>query len=154
MTALRLALLFALVTGLAACQIERRTDADPLLRFAEEDSTLDCGALDVPPDDSTSRALFTVRREEARRRIAAPPDSVTPNPNEVNPPSVEVEGAPPVAETVEPSGGLAVPVKGIRPDDLVDTFTAARGQGRVHNAIDIMAPRGRPVVAAAPGHIV
>ena len=154
MATLRLALLLALVAGLAACEIERRADSDPLVRFTDADTTLACGALDVPPDDSTSRVLFTARREAARRRALALPDSAAPNPREVNPPSVEVEGARPVPAEVEPAAGLAVPVTGIRPEDLVDTYTAARGQGRVHNAIDILAPRGRAVVAAAPGTVV
>ncbi len=153
MALLRLTVLLALVAGLAACEIERRTDADPLVRFTDADTTLACGALDVPPDDSTSRVLFTARREAARRAVT-PPDSATPNPSEVNPPSVEIEGARPAPAELEPAAGLVVPVSGIRPDDLVDTFTAARGQGRVHNAIDILAPRGRPVLAAAPGHVV
>jgi murein DD-endopeptidase MepM/ murein hydrolase activator NlpD len=53
---------------------------------------------------------------------------------------------------VGPSG-LAVPVVGIRADQLSDTYDDARGQGRRHDAIDIMAPEGTPVFAAAPGAV-
>ena len=54
---------------------------------------------------------------------------------------------------VGPSG-LAIPVAGLRPEQLVDTYTQARAGGaRLHDAIDIMAPRGTPVMNAAPGKV-
>jgi peptidoglycan LD-endopeptidase LytH len=49
--------------------------------------------------------------------------------------------------------GLLVPVQGVRADQLQDTFTDARSEGRVHDAIDIMAPAGTPVLAVADGSI-
>ncbi|PWG03381.1 M23 family metallopeptidase [Sphingosinicella humi] len=50
--------------------------------------------------------------------------------------------------------GLAIPVAGVKPNQLVDTYTQARAGGaRVHDAIDIMADQGTPVVAAAPGTV-
>src|ERR671932_388948 len=54
----------------------------------------------------------------------------------------------------EPRPKLIIPVAGVRRDQLVDTFTAARSEGRRHDAIDIMAPADTPVLAAADGKIL
>lgn len=51
------------------------------------------------------------------------------------------------------SGPLVIPVAGISAAQLADTFDDARGEARVHDAIDIMAPRGTPVIAAAAGTV-
>ncbi len=51
------------------------------------------------------------------------------------------------------TASLLVPVEGVSASQLSDTFDDARGQGRVHDAIDIMAPRGTPVIAAAAGTV-
>lgn len=48
--------------------------------------------------------------------------------------------------------GLELPVYGIKGKDIRDTFFDRRG-ARAHEALDIMAPRGTPVLAAEAGHI-
>ena len=48
---------------------------------------------------------------------------------------------------------LIIPVAGIRADQLTDTFSDSRSEGRTHDAIDIMAPAETPVLAAADGQI-
>ena len=70
--------------------------------------------------------------------------------------TVKPENAPPVlvAEQVQVApSGLAIPVLGVRADQLIDTFDQARASGRRHDAIDIMAAEGTPVIAAADGSI-
>jgi murein DD-endopeptidase MepM/ murein hydrolase activator NlpD len=47
---------------------------------------------------------------------------------------------------------LALPVQGTRPDQLVSSFGDARGSGP-HEAIDILAPIGTPVLAVEDGRI-
>lgn len=68
-------------------------------------------------------------------------------------PSARMASGPVKATELVRSGPLVVPVAGISAAELGDTFDDARGEGRVHDAIDIMAPRGTPVIAAAAGTV-
>ena len=89
---------------------------------------------------------------------AVPPLAATPAPAAPTPPAaVQPTPAPAAPPQTLPADlaqrDLLVPVQGIRREDLQNTFTDARGQGRVHDAIDIMAPRSTPVLAVEAGRI-
>jgi murein DD-endopeptidase MepM/ murein hydrolase activator NlpD len=70
---------------------------------------------------------------------------------------VQRRGGPGPHRTLPPGlhapSGLLLPVQGILASQLRDTFTDARSEGRVHDAIDIMADAGTPVLAVADGTV-
>lgn len=108
------------------------------------------------------------RREGYRNAITASPSPVyepsaftTPPPVSLASPSSEASPAATPSpdnttaqSTPSPTVGLIIPVAGVTRDQLLDTFSAARGDGRVHDAIDIAAPKGTPVLAVSPGKIL
>ena len=102
---------------------------------------------------------FVMSRDSARgvalpgERVETPlpvasPDAVSATPTQpvLPPPVVRIpDGA--------SNGELLIPVQGISSTQLVDTFNDSRSEGRSHDAIDIMAPHGTPVLAVADGRI-
>ena len=66
-------------------------------------------------------------------------------------------GSNPPAAVADPdlygTARLVIPVLGVRREQLVDTFNQARGEEQRHEALDIMAPLGTPVIAAAAGRV-
>jgi len=68
-----------------------------------------------------------------------------------------VDSTPPPSESSDVDAlrarRLAVPVQGVAASALRDTYTEKRGGGRAHEALDIMAPRGTPVLSADDGRV-
>ena len=105
----------------------------------------------VPPDESS--------RTRVQEPVVPPPPEVPspPEPESVTiapPEALEPPPAAPPSELLQ-ERGIALPIAGLQRSDLVDTYHEERGGGeRRHEAVDIMAPRGTPVVAVRSGMIV
>lgn len=110
---------------------------------------------------------FMMSRSARETAVATAPVASTPTapPAKIAPPATPpaaVAAAPtgpaPAADVLPPASAsttsLLIPVAGITAAQLTDTFNDMRGGGiRHHEAIDIMASRGTPVLAASDGKV-
>ena len=92
----------------------------------------------------------------AAPRTGAPPSAAPPQTTPAPPTTTPPVLAPPAAALPADLAqrDLLLPVQGIRREELRDTFSETRSQNRVHEAIDIIAPRNTPVLAVDAGRIV
>ena len=119
---------------------------------------------EVTADRTTASVDDSAARDSARKTILPAVDPVvttrpapveTPPP--VSPPPPPNPAMPPVIEgdPLDDLRGrhLALPLPGISPKDLHSSFDERRGSARVHEAMDILAPRNTPILAVEDGTV-
>jgi murein DD-endopeptidase MepM/ murein hydrolase activator NlpD len=104
----------------------------------------------VPEGTVPTQASAPAAPVDPGQALALPPESTPVAPVAsggvlMSPPSAVLPPLRPLA--------LSIPVAGVTAAQLLDTYTDARGSGRSHEAIDIMAPRGTPVYAVDDGRV-
>jgi peptidoglycan LD-endopeptidase LytH len=119
-----------------------------------------CERRDVAESASGDADALRARGESAVREIR--PAAGPPIPAQAASPVPELVAAPSRSDSAlvaSPqelallSGRLTVPVQGVERSQLRDTYDEARGS-RVHEALDILAPRGTPVLSATDGRLL
>lgn len=120
-----------------------------------------CAACEAPAvrTDAPAATLRTTPPARTSGRVSpAKPSVASTGPASTGMASTGTTAAPDAAsalatadEVVRPS--LSMPLRGLTAAQLRDTFHEARGGERTHEALDILAPAGTPVLAVADGHV-
>jgi peptidoglycan LD-endopeptidase LytH len=104
----------------------------------------------VPPATVAVRPADSVPDAPSAIADSITADSAPDLPSVIAAPS-SIPAAPPPSSS---GRGLLIPVQGVKAASLVNTYDQSRGRGRRHDAIDIMAARGTPVLAVADGTVM
>ena len=145
---------FLLVTLLAACKIEDgppkpKIDPDTIGRFADS-STSPISDPSIRPPTTGAEPATLVRGDPSAVAELMMGDTVHATTTIDSTPAAQ----PVPGELASLKLELSMPVAGIKPADLHDTYNEMRGGTRVHEALDILAPRGTPVLSATGGRVL
>lgn len=107
----------------------------------------------APPQPAAASPAPTSPAAEPTREDAVIDPDIGPRPTAQAPSPVAPVRVPTSSASDAHPPTLLLPVQGVDIADVHDTFDDARGSERVHEALDVMAPEGTPVLAAADGRI-
>ena len=144
-------LLALLLSGCVQLSDSRKATADSLANAQvtpADSSPIPDKSLRPPP--AGVEPMTQVRGRPITDSVAARPDTAS---------SLAVidssaKASPTVADVAVLHRELAVPVAGIAASALHDSYTELRGGTRPHEALDILAPRGTPVLSASNGRVL
>ena len=150
-------LLYFLQNDVATPGVDVITQAAPAAGEAVQDASATAQQADAAPARAQLASAVTTgtTATEPQAESPSPPEPTAPEPTAGAGVAEDNTVAPTQAEPLPAHpGGLLIPVTGIAPAQLQDTFNDTRGSERSHEALDIMAPLRTPVVAVDDGKVV